>query len=76
MDEPTTTKAVAIKANALSRKLFELVNEIKDLQIKARSDLEISVDHEGELDAWACQLATAYNEFRDSDLITECFRDL
>lgn len=74
--DPTTTKPTATKANELSRRLFDLINEIKYLQVQARNDRSISVDHESELDAWACRLATAYEDFRNSDLIAECFRDL
>jgi hypothetical protein len=74
--DTTTTKAVAIKANELSSKLFRLVNEIKDLQVQARSGRAISCEHEGELDAVACRLADVYAKFHDSDLIAECFRDL
>lgn len=56
-------KKIHVRAFGLRTKLFDLVNEIKALQMEAHSS-GLDGDH-GELDQAACKLASIYDELPD-----------
>jgi dihydrodipicolinate reductase len=69
-----------IEADAIRTKLFDLINEIKQLELRAANSEEGSVELRSEasqqLDAAGCQLAAVYNRIReDFDVFIDASRD-